>query len=60
MMTLEKSLADAARLAKWLIETKGVKRKTAYIISAKKYRLPTYDLVRREYQKIKIHQINLL
>lgn len=46
-------LSKAASLAKWLIEDKGQKRKTAYIIAQRKYKLPDYGEVRKEYNRIK-------
>jgi hypothetical protein len=49
----------ATSLAKWLIETKGVKKKQAYIIASKKYNLEHYSLVRKAYNRIKPKQISL-
>lgn len=47
----------AAELAKWLIEQKGVKRKTAYIIAQKKYRIESWQTIQRFYnQRLKLKQ----
>ena len=47
----------AAELAKWLIEKKGVKRKTAYIIAQKKYKAESWQTVQRFYnQRLKPKQ----
>ena len=58
--TQPEDIQKAASLAKWLIENKGVKSKTAYIISQRKFHIPTYDVVRKQYQLIKREQIHLL
>jgi len=52
-------ITKAVALAKWLIEKQKVKRKTAYIISARKFHIPTYDVIRHEYQKVKEGQEQL-
>ena len=49
-------IMKAAKLAKWLIEEKGVTRKKAYIISQRKFHILNYDLVRKMYNKIKPKQ----
>ena len=58
--TQPEDIHKAAELAKWLIENKGIKSKSAYIISQRKFHIPTYDVVRSEYQKIKREQLHLL
>lgn len=53
----------AGDLARWLIENKGTKRLTAYIIAARKYNLPSnsggIDMVRQQYHKVKTYQPSL-
>lgn len=56
---LKQAVNKATSLAKWLIEQRGKKRRIAYIIASKKYKLPSYDIVRQEYQKVKIRQESL-
>jgi len=58
--TQPEDIQKAANLAKWLIEQKRVKSKSAYIISQRKFHIPTYDVVRVQYQKIKRKQLKLL
>ena len=55
MMTPERSLVEAASLAKWLIDTKKKPKKVAYIIAANKYKLGLKgrSMVSKEYQLIK-------
>lgn len=55
----KENLSKAASLAKWLIEEKGKKKITAYIIAQKKFNIEHYSLVRKAYQRIKIRQIKL-
>lgn len=54
------NIRRAGSLARWLIEDQGKKRKVAYIISAKKYNLPRYDIVREAYHRIMKKQLELL
>lgn len=56
MESLDQKVCDAAKLAKWLIETKKTRAVVAYIIATNKYKLPPVtgrDMVRKEYQKIR-------
>ena len=57
---MDSQLEQAVMLAKWLIEVKGLKTKTAYIISKNKHKLPDYEIVRRGYQTVKRKQLSLL
>ena len=58
---MDDSLIKAGKLARWLIEEKGVNKKTAYIIGSRKFKVGTWQDVRKVYnQKLKVKQIALL
>lgn len=60
MIAVDPTLEKAVELAKWLIESKGVECKTAYIIARNKYKLPDYNIIRKAYQTVKRKQLSLL
>ena len=54
---MDDSLIKAGKLARWLIEEKGVNKKTAYIIGSRKFKVGTWQDVRKVYnQKLKVKQ----
>lgn len=62
MNELEKKallVIKAAKLSQWLIEKKGVKKKTAYIIAKNKFKIDNYAIIRKVYQKLKPKQDSL-
>ena len=57
---LKDRLKKATNLADWLINEQGVKHKVAYIISARKYKIPFWQVVSKEYnQNVKPKQLKL-
>jgi hypothetical protein len=61
MDAFDLTLQKAADLAGWLIQEKGVKRKQAYIIASRKYKIENWHLIQKYFNtKIKTKQLELI
>lgn len=53
-------IQKAVSLAKWLIEQKGVIKKTAYIIASRKFKIENWHDIQKGYNELKPEQLKII